>query len=524
MTTRRLTPRTSLSNPHEAQPVKPSNARMLLGKRITLIDDSVSYTHEDLDRLLSQFNLTWTLRAIAELRPQLEAHPLNAQLAAALDYVAMVSIEVTDDTKPSAPTVAAIERACRIALAFQVQWDTSDGLGFWLRSAFAQAPQQRIMFPLARSKRLLDLWSSVPHASGFAPTDALIQIFGMPYENLLLCCFLFFKSAQRGYLTQADALDEAAILVGLDPAQVQRFLDGLTVSYDRFRAETKRLSKQRTYFRLNPIHRWPLVASDVPPAGATGIVKLVPSPDSFLKRLTTNLLYDLEAHYGSRSADFRTAAGHVFQAYVGQLLRNSNHGHEVLAEQRYRNRTGNDVDTPDWLVVNDDSLVVIETKLNALPISSKLSGNLTAEALQKSIVRGCKQLHAFRRDLQEGTVVLHGIRGDVPLELLLVTYDDVPGVNFAVTGSLPPELTHLAESVTICSVYELERILTNHELPLDVVLRRKRASTEYAQADLGDWCTFCFPAGRPHPYLESAYDALTTGWNAASGGRIRPAS
>src|SRR5690606_1116981 len=156
----------------------------------------------------------------------------------------------------------------------------------------------------------------------------------------------------------------------------------------------------------------------------------------------------------ARSVQFRTSAGYVFEAYVGKLLQGSERNFAVHPERAYV-KSGQEHLTPDWIVLENGRLVVVEAKFHGLVLEAKLSGAPSPDDLEK-LARGCNQLLAFKTALLEEYEELRDYQNADGVELVLVTYDDIPSPNFAVAKALTDLGVRDIDQITICSIYDLE--------------------------------------------------------------------
>src|SRR5690606_3096543 len=144
---------------------------------------------------------------------------------------------------------------------------------------------------------------------------------------------------------------------------------------------------------------------------------------------------------------FRVAFGHVFEAYVGDLLRQGCGPSQVRSEFEYvKGRK-----SPDWMVIQGDTLVVIEVKQSALTLNAKVSGDVEVarSSLTRTLGKGVRQLTNFRKHLLH--VGVPGFEDVKRVVLLVVSQDDIPSGNFV----LPP-LIEDADDVQFASIEEFE--------------------------------------------------------------------
>jgi hypothetical protein len=247
---------------------------------------------------------------------------------------------------------------------------------------------------------------------------------------------------------------------------------------------------------------------------------LAPAPYLLIRRGTDGVYRDLSNAFARAKGEnpFRVAFGHVFQEYVGRLLRACCAEEQVLPEWSYKPVGKNERATPDWIVADGNRLVVIEVKQTALAVGAKSTGNsdLVMKDLQKTLAKGATQLLRFEGDLADRAPGLERLfaMGVPQMELLLVTYDRVPFANSFLRKEITRSGIENAERVHICHIEEFEHLQRlSLGKSLYRLLRRKRLAPEHAVLDFREWLGHLgAPAPTLHPLLSDVFERLMTDW------------
>lgn len=110
---------------------------------------------------------------------------------------------------------------------------------------------------------------------------------------------------------------------------------------------------------------------------------------------TRGLYHHLSDLYsdGKNRNDFRKIFGYVFEEYVGKLLNCSLKQCDISPEIKFRIKK-NEVKTIDWIVKNNEKLLLIEVKQSSINQKSKNSGNIDIITENfNNIVKSVKQIN-----------------------------------------------------------------------------------------------------------------------------------
>jgi hypothetical protein len=128
----------------------------------------------------------------------------------------------------------------------------------------------------------------------------------------------------------------------------------------------------QSLFEFNYLRRKPLITND---DGET----IAPSPILIADRLSTGVHYDLIEKLNRENRDFReftTAYGKLFEGYVGRLLTEFyDLGSTLLAADDYCSNKEANRGICDWIVIEDDAIVLIECKASKVPLALQITPN-----------------------------------------------------------------------------------------------------------------------------------------------------
>ncbi|MEO8906328.1 MAG: hypothetical protein ABI488_27190 [Polyangiaceae bacterium] len=213
---------------------------------------------------------------------------------------------------------------------------------------------------------------------------------------------------------------------------------------------------------------------------------------------------------------FRTAFGHVFQEYVGTLLRAGSGKATVIAEFPYGPKSLRR-DSPDWMVLEGNRLVVIEVKQSAITLGTKMVGTIESviSDLRKTLTVAARQVLTFRDDLRAHIAGLEALGDVTDVELLVVTHDQIPFANSVFRRIIMSDGVPGASDVHFCSIDEFENLqryawggsLFGH-------LRSKHADAfkQSHSKDFHDWLSELGPPWGGHPLLRDVFQRLSITW------------
>jgi hypothetical protein len=402
-----------------------------------------------------------------------------------------------------------------LAKLFDLFWNLPDPIsrgdgegkaeGFMLRAGEHQFIYQgELRHQLPRMWLILnDLWPTVAKATQQVPTPLadFESATGLSVEEALLIGLAFMGVGRTGVVEPFVAIpDESAnrrLAVALAREKREVFLRWATADYAIVRdaaAKSKPPSEAHIRYRFNPLRIYPLIRPGVRIAGLTADAVLLPMWRLLYERVTLGAFHVLADHYnrGDDENPFRNAFGHVFQAYVGRLLRESLTNSIVHGEWEYGPRSGR-VNTPDWIVVEAQRAVVIEVKHSALFMTTKQWGDVESlrSDLVKSIGKAARQLAHFQDAIGSNAMGLDRMRG-LDLQLVIVTFDRLHYANSIIRDELESVATELklntVPHVHIVPVEAFEYLVAECTgASLFDILSEKQRDAGDDRTDFSDW-------------------------------------
>lgn len=462
--------------------------------------------------------------------PCLQGVPLRM---GAVSMLALLAIEASNDHRRAACRLDDAYVSKLFDLAFRVpgppaQSSAGFATEFMLRAGEDQFVYQgELRHQLPRIWLILsELWPNIPEATSQVPTplEDFKQVTGLALEEAVVLGFSFAGSATDGVVEPFAAVSPSSTVsprLAAATAHGKRdaFIRWASADYDTLRkAAAEHIAPSEAYvpFRFNPLRIYPIVRPSIEMAGCSPRAVLLPVKRFIFERVTLGAFHVLADYYNTRKGNaFRNAFGHVFQAYVGRLLREALTASTVLPEWKY-DRGRDRLDSPDWIVVEGQGAVVIEAKQSALFLSTKQWGDAHAlrADLGKSIARAVGQLARFQADVAGGLPGLEKLKG-LAFELVVVTFDRVHYANSVVRDEIDSVSADLGLSTTphvhIIPVEAFEYLLGACDgASLFDLLGEKRRDAAADRMDVDDWLHGRYPGtSRPeNKFLTREYAAF----------------
>ena len=489
------------------------------------------YCNDDITKFLKKYKLNEALRLIGELsynilrnnnaNPVINLHgvPVSDSLLA---YLTMNIIECSNDYRKEILSTNDIAKIADMYYGLPDPFVEDANLDeFLLRFGSAQFDYDREINNIVPRTFLIycRLWNDVEKANEIDINAAVQKITKLNIDNLIVFAYAFLGACIKGFFR---LYDENKISIEKDKPlfteEKQRsFIDWISCSYQEFRIESLKIknelpSKDFEKNRFNLLIKHPIIKPDRNPRPDLKQVYLVPITRLLLERVTHGLYFDLSDFFQKpgKSNKFREAFGHVFQEYVGYIIKQSHCDINLLNEWRYYR---DQKSTVDWIIIEGNKAVFIEVKQTGLFLQAKTLGNTkdVQENLTKSISKAAQQLWLFEQDIKSGKhKELADLSNIEEIERLVVTYDRTYYSNsilkkyahdIAIQG-----IQNFPEQYDwhIISIEELEHILAINNISLFNFLRTKRNDEESREWDFREYIARKYP--QPiyiNPYLEN---------------------
>ena len=378
--------------------------------------------------------------------PPIQLHPFMIAGAAmfALRYCPPRTFRKHYRTLPESELVPLIRTVNEYLLADPLSFDSTIQQEYYhanpaftfLRLVASQFPFQ--VSPYGQYARSLVLYEDLPPAlaarSDIPPFDfaaAFEALNGVALTDFIKVGWIAWVAA-RSHLGFARDYFEKAQAQGIDLPQDRELiqvLDQLTTTADKFVAEYDKhrgTDPRFAMYNFNPLFMYPLVRpyrfDHTPPPEEDAMV--APLPDLILSRLSVGIFYQV---FNQHRTEFSQYFGHLFNEYVGTVLRHSVPPGTLLSEgdirKTYPEKNGK---APDWAVVDGSTAVLIECKATRFTRAALTTGdeNVVNDSL-KQVITGLKQLDEFTRACEAKRPGLEPFHHCTKFKPVLATLDDL---------------------------------------------------------------------------------------------------
>jgi hypothetical protein len=477
------------------------------------------YNTSDIAKFMRQFQLNEALRLIGEISSSIlmddnpepirmiDSVPISDSILA---YLSMTAIENSNDYRSKIMTIGDLATAADMYFGLPEPLVSGGSLNsFLVRFGTAQFDYDREINNIVPRTFLLycQLWHQTPEAKSVDIEQLLVKLTGLKIEEILALGFAYFGASSKGFFrlyreNQIPSTDKQFFTL-----EKQRiFSNWISSTYQNFRIESSGFinalpdpSYEKNRFNL--LTKYPVIVPDRNPDPQLDKPYIVPIKRLLIERITRGIYFDLSDLFkenGRRNNIFRVAFGHVFQAYVGLIIKKAQKKITLLPEWKYGRPEKR---TPDWIIVEGNKAVLIEVKQSGLFLPAKTTGE--SDVIKKSLIKtfseAVKQLITFEGDLTSSKYdELTQLSRITAVERLLITYDRTYFSNsvlkqcaFEVAidkGVQIPEDFHLH----VCSVEEFEYILALDFASLFDFLREKKLDSEKKDWDFREYCASKF--------------------------------
>lgn len=313
--------------------------------------------------------------------------------------------------------------------------------------------------------RCLYLFDEIPKSLKTPKLDIsaeINKIYGMTVKEILIVGFSIFAKSDEGYfnpehLTGTDSED---LKKWLTTERVDKLVSIATIDYYALRELFKKYDTEKglEQFSFNPLRTYPLVKTQI-----AGIV--IPIPRFVMERFTSGIYFTLMDAFkasGKENMFLEFFGKELFEKYVGILLKQKYGPNQLLEEWVYGKTKSK---TPDWIIIEGDSAILIECKTSGISLEAKSWADL--ETVQASLrlraAHGVKQSEKFIeqvRSKQKGLERLFHIK---KFYKVIVTYDRIfmsgtPSIRSLIDKELEKEGVK-DKDYQVISIDELEKLI-----------------------------------------------------------------
>ncbi|NEE23023.1 hypothetical protein G3M58_93310 [Streptomyces sp. SID7499] len=253
-------------------------------------------------------------------------------------------------------------------------------------------------------------------------------------------------------------------------------------------------------YEYSPLRGTPLVKG-YGPGFLAPVSQLIPAKASPL-----GIYYTGVARFGNA---FAQDLGDLFEAYVGRQLgplpEASVHPEIVYGQ--------NQALSVDWIVVTEELVLLVEVKSVRPTVHLRLANERRVDELKRMLGRAYEQIDHTAALIASGRKEFAKVPADRPMHGLIVTMEPFHIVNAPVQR---PQLPATTVPVTVCSISELENMVTITDAPVGRLLLERAADAQRSTYALREALL-----GHTHArnaVLDAGWDSYP--WREAAAGKV----
>jgi hypothetical protein len=381
----------------------------LSGKRIFTHTSSLHWSDNEISQFMRNFNAFETNFKICNLSNQLfkregichfQDVPFHDTI---LCEAIILTIKYANLNGGIVPSDSALKTILQICLG--IEEDTLQAIespkGKMMKLAYDQfTSQENPHNTIGRMWHVLNSsWNSVENQR-VNPIEEIEIITGIPYKGALYYG-LAFASDKQGSIVEygSDIVEnlERAFQIGLAPDSHNKFLKWISCTKSEFTKNEP----------IPAYIRYPVLNSELTPAGCASPVFFAPSPNNIISRVSTGIYFDLIDKFKSedgRSNPFKTEYGYAFEKYVGEILHEYLKSFDISPEIEFGPKKSR-VKSVDYFALKNGNLILIEVKQSSIAAPAKFSGDIDdiSAALKTNTEKAVKQLKLTEGQLTTAT-------------------------------------------------------------------------------------------------------------------------
>lgn len=210
-----------------------------------------------------------------------------------------------------------------------------------------------------------------------------------------------------------------------------------------------------------------------------------------IERITRGMYFALadSVNLGAGRNDFRTKFGYLFEAYVGEQLKQNLDDCMILPELIYADGRR----SPDWILVKGNQAVLIECKSSQLSISAKTyaEGEFLRKDAEKIFIKSKRQIYDFIDYIEIHPDDIPELKGVTHMFGLIICYVPLYHANSIYRTMFGKEIGPKPNKLVDCQfagIGEFEDILgIAAKINMIDLLKRKAKSKDYRGAEMGQF-------------------------------------
>jgi hypothetical protein len=417
---------------------------------------------------------------------------------ASLAFISMILINNSNDFRGSPIDLISLEKAIRMYhnLHDPINIDNK-AQDFLIRQDLGQFIYNTHMkYSLPRMYHLLiDTWHTTKESMTLDIDQKFISISKLSIKELFPLAIFFASQLSNGYFIKHFNRTWTSKRLFSEQNQ-SLFISFLSTTYSKFRTVLKKTPPSPGYEKssLNPLIRYPVIIPNKTPKHIDPCPFIVPIVPLLFNRVTNGIYHDLSDAYKDDDGknEFRRAFGYVFQNYIGALLHNCTSSYKIIREFKYSRKN---LDTPDWMLLNSDALIIIEVKQSSIFLDSKTYGDKDHlhRDLKKTIAKAAGQLFQFERDIRSRKYSVLEELNVSNIESVVVFYDGITFTNSIIKNMVMESITlfpsHRDQNFHFhcMPISDFELFVGTYGDNLFEILHQKRTDFENDRMDFDDY-------------------------------------
>jgi hypothetical protein len=376
----------------------------LLGKRIFTYDDKKKCNFDKLIKEYKIFDKIQLLRFFSDLSTELfkvkenilvfSGIPVNVDF---INYCILLALKHCTGFKTD---ISPIERDNILKIShpwyqYEISNNKENPIEYMVKIAYRQFVYQLSLFVIARSIYIYNYLWPLKYNSLFNINNAFLEIYGISYDKVLFYGMALAASNDSYFYASVYKSNfKSQTTIEIQDGDFEKFIKLVSLDDNGFIAYKGSL--------LNPISKYPILQTDFYPPDMKEPVNLILSKACLFNKIIYGVYYDL-LEYNMESNgknDFKTVFGHVFQEYIGVLLKAHFTKWRITPEIKY-SKDKNNIDTIDWFIQRGKNLVAIEVKQSSIYLSAKNEGNIDVlkSNIEQNIIKAIRQLDKTEEDI-----------------------------------------------------------------------------------------------------------------------------
>ena len=472
------------------------------GKHLITYDPKIECTENDFKEFASKFNRLNTLKKICSLASELfNKHevvsifgdvPVLGDILCDFAYRVIKYCDESGQINMSDSQIVLALRMCH-KLFDKIFEKTQNEEEVLTKVCYRQFPfqqNQTLFNNLTRNIYLYtDLWSCVPEAQSINILREIEDEMGLPYDYALYFAYMLMGKDSHFWILEEGEVNKINQITGLSfTVEFHRnFAKWCSGTYENILGQDN---------LLPPFVRYPIIATNATPLAGKDKVFLVVSQHLLHDKLTSGLYFHLIDRFneGNKKNKFKEIFGHVFQEYIGKLLRYYFNTWKVIPEIKYKKEGRKVQDSVDWFIKKDDKMIMIEVKQSSIFLKAKQNPSIPEiiSDLKKTVIRAVEQLNATEEDIRVNNhpelCEFNNVKSFVKL---IVVNDPLYNANYLVKKIMSKEVTDL--KFQIININEFEILLSNQkksESLFDILCRK---TVEDNEMDFNEYNLKTFP-------------------------------